>query len=87
MGVAFRNIPLLSETFSVDQQWESIIRLLALACIIIRWGVGLNTDELLKRPILPVTIGIVTPVVEAAGIAIAAHFIFGMQLSIAIICG
>lgn len=87
MGLAFRNIPLLSETFSIDPQWEAIIRLLALACIIIRWGVGLNTDELLKRPIIPLSVGLISPFVEAAVIALAAHFIFSMHLSIAIICG
>lgn len=64
-----------------------MIRLLALACIIIRWGVGLNVDELMKRPILPLSIGIITPIVESAAIAVAGWLLFNMHLSIAIICG
>ncbi|CAI4228776.1 unnamed protein product [Auanema sp. JU1783] len=87
VGIAFRNIPLLSETFRFDENWLNLIRVASLSCMMPKWGLSIRWLEIKRRPFLPLTVGILTPIAEAASIGVASHLIFGMDLSISFLAG
>lgn len=74
-GVVLRNVPYVTDSVYIDQNWSSALRNVALAVILTRAGLGLNGSALhhLKAVCLRVAVG--PCVVEACTVAVVGHFL------------
>ncbi|WKY08556.1 hypothetical protein Q1695_007797 [Nippostrongylus brasiliensis] len=87
VGLLVKNILVLNEIFDVNPRWEFCIRTLALTVILIRCGIGLSWEYLKEAMAVTLSLGILTAAVESGVIAVAAIFIFGWSVPMALICG
>uniref|UniRef100_A0A1I7W9F5 Uncharacterized protein n=1 Tax=Heterorhabditis bacteriophora TaxID=37862 RepID=A0A1I7W9F5_HETBA len=87
VGIICQNIPALKPLFYVDPHWEYCLRTIALANIVVRWGIGLDAEALMINPILPLMLGLLSSTAEVISIILAAVFLFDISVSMAILCG
>ncbi|VDK67726.1 unnamed protein product, partial [Anisakis simplex] len=86
-GLAFRNITFLHERIFVDATLNNFFRKLAFIVILIRGGIGLEANALRRMRNVILRIGVLAPLVEAAGIACACCFLFDMGVKMALTFG
>jgi len=89
MGFLMRNIPYIGENVGdkVNSQWSSSIRLLALALILCRAGLGLDIDALKRLRWVVIRLAALPCFSEATVIAFLAHFLLDFPIGWAAMLG
>ena len=78
-GFMLNNVPGIDVARSIDKKWSSSLRSMALVVILLRSGLGLNTEALKKLKFTCVRLAFAPCVAEAVTAAIIVHFILGMK--------
>ncbi|XP_010951907.1 sodium/hydrogen exchanger 9B2 isoform X1 [Camelus dromedarius] len=77
-GFLIRNIPVVSDNVQVQHQWSSALRSIALSVILVRAGLGLDSNALKKLKGVCVRLSMGPCLVEACTSAVLAHFLMGL---------
>ncbi|XP_073731772.1 sodium/hydrogen exchanger 9B2 isoform X2 [Misgurnus anguillicaudatus] len=74
-GVVLRNVPYVTDSVYIDQNWSSALRNVALAVILTRAGLGINGSALHHLKAVCVRVAVGPCVVEACTVAVVGHFL------------
>uniref|UniRef100_A0A8C9BSS8 Solute carrier family 9 member B2 n=1 Tax=Phocoena sinus TaxID=42100 RepID=A0A8C9BSS8_PHOSS len=77
-GFLIRNIPVISDNVQIQHKWSSALRSIALAVILVRAGLGLDSNALKKLKGVCVRLSLGPCLVEACVSALLAHFLMGL---------
>ncbi|XP_065733518.1 sodium/hydrogen exchanger 9B2 isoform X5 [Phocoena phocoena] len=77
-GFLIRNIPVISDNVQIQHKWSSALRSIALAVILVRAGLGLDSNALKKLKGVCVRLSLGPCLVEACASALLAHFLMGL---------
>ncbi|XP_045392616.1 sodium/hydrogen exchanger 9B2 isoform X1 [Lemur catta] len=77
-GFLIRNTPVISDNVQIKHKWSSSLRSVALAIILVRAGLGLDSKALKKLKGVCVRLSMGPCVVEACTSALLAHFLLGL---------
>ncbi|XP_066241199.1 sodium/hydrogen exchanger 9B2 [Saccopteryx leptura] len=77
-GFLIRNIPVISDNVQIQPKWSSALRSIALCVILVRAGLGLDSQALKKLKGVCVRLAVGPCLVEACIAAILAHFLMGL---------
>ncbi|XP_058923444.1 sodium/hydrogen exchanger 9B2 isoform X2 [Kogia breviceps] len=77
-GFLIRNIPVISDNVQIKHKWSSALRSIALAVILVRAGLGLDSNALKKLKGVCVRLSLGPCLVEACTSALLAHFLMGL---------
>ncbi|XP_012692520.1 sodium/hydrogen exchanger 9B2 [Clupea harengus] len=77
-GILLRNIPVVTDAVQIDKEWSSSLRTIALAVILARAGLGLDSSALKKLKGVCVRVAMGPCLIEASTVAVASHFIMGL---------
>ncbi|XP_036708876.1 sodium/hydrogen exchanger 9B2 isoform X4 [Balaenoptera musculus] len=77
-GFLIRNIPVISDNVQIKHKWSSALRSIALAVILVRAGLGLDSNALKKLKGVCVRLSLGPCLVEACASALLAHFLMGL---------
>lgn len=86
LGIVIRNVDVLKDFFIIPPFTETMIRKVALAMIVIRWGLATDVKFLYENAVTPVTIGLVTAIGEIIAITIASFLILDISFVMAVFC-
>ncbi|XP_055970274.1 sodium/hydrogen exchanger 9B2-like [Sorex fumeus] len=86
-GFLLRNIPVLSDNIRVVPRWSSALRSVALAVILVRAGLGLDSKALRKLKGVCVRLSMGPCLVEACTSALLAHFLLALPWPWAFLLG
>lgn len=77
-GFLIRNIPVISDNIQIKHKWSSALRSIALSVILVRAGLGLDSNALKKLKGVCVRLSMGPCLVEACSSALLAHFLMGL---------
>ncbi|XP_059867800.1 sodium/hydrogen exchanger 9B2 isoform X5 [Delphinus delphis] len=77
-GFLIRNIPVISDNVQIQHKWSSALRSIALAVILVRAGLGLDSNALKKLKGVCIRLSLGPCLVEACASALLAHFLMGL---------
>ncbi|XP_008579129.1 PREDICTED: mitochondrial sodium/hydrogen exchanger 9B2 [Galeopterus variegatus] len=77
-GFLIRNIPVISDNVQIKHKWSSSLRSIALSIILVRAGLGLDSEALKKLKSVCVRLSLGPCLVEACASALLAHFLMGL---------
>lgn len=77
-GFLIRNIPVISDNIQIKHKWSSALRSIALSVILVRAGLGLDSNALKKLKGVCVRLSMGPCLVEACASALLAHFLMGL---------
>uniref|UniRef100_A0A8C3WQ68 Solute carrier family 9 member B2 n=1 Tax=Catagonus wagneri TaxID=51154 RepID=A0A8C3WQ68_9CETA len=77
-GFLIRNIPVISDNIQTEHKWSSSLRSIALSVILVRAGLGLDSNALKKLKGVCVRLSMGPCLVEACSSALLAHFLMGL---------
>ena len=77
-GFLFRNIPGVSFTKSIDKQWSTTLRNIALVIILLRSGLGLDVQALKRLKCTVLRLAFCPCLIEAVTVGVISHFLLGM---------
>ncbi|XP_049642492.1 sodium/hydrogen exchanger 9B2-like [Suncus etruscus] len=86
-GFLLRNVPLLSENLRVAPQWSSALRSMALAIILVRAGLGLDSRALRKLKGVCLRLSMGPCLVEACTAALLSHLLLALPWPWAFLLG
>ncbi|EDO43896.1 predicted protein, partial [Nematostella vectensis] len=78
-GLVLRNVPYIDFAKHIDKKWSSTLRSIALAVILVRSGLGLNTDVLQKCKFTVMRLAFIPCTFEVVTAAVMASYILGMK--------
>lgn len=78
-GFLLRNTPGIDFASHIDKKWSSSLRSIALVIILIRSGLGLNTDALKRLKCTIMRLAFLPCIVEAVVAGVLAHFLLRMK--------
>ncbi|KAI4543107.1 hypothetical protein R6Z07F_007493 [Ovis aries] len=77
-GFLIRNIPVISDNIQIKHKWSSALRSIALSVILVRAGLGLDSNALKKLKGVCVRLSLGPCLTEACTSAVLAHFLMGL---------
>ncbi|XP_057561480.1 sodium/hydrogen exchanger 9B2 isoform X1 [Hippopotamus amphibius kiboko] len=77
-GFLIKNIPVISDNVQIKHKWSSALRSIALSVILVRAGLGLDSNALKKLKGVCVRLSLGPCLVEACTSAVLAHFLMGL---------
>ncbi|XP_070308329.1 sodium/hydrogen exchanger 9B2 isoform X4 [Odocoileus virginianus] len=77
-GFLIRNIPVISDNIQIKHKWSSALRSIALSVILVRAGLGLDSNALKKLKGVCVRLSLGPCLVEACASAVLAYFLMGL---------
>ncbi|XP_008057782.1 sodium/hydrogen exchanger 9B2 isoform X2 [Carlito syrichta] len=77
-GFLMRNIPVISDNVQINHKWSSSLRSIALSIILVRAGLGLDSEALKKLKGVCVRLSLGPCTVEACSSAVLTHFLLGL---------
>ncbi|XP_010588780.1 sodium/hydrogen exchanger 9B2 [Loxodonta africana] len=77
-GFLIRNVPVVSDNVQIEHKWSSSLRSIALSIILVRAGLGLDSEALKKLKGVCVRLSMGPCLVEACTSALLAHFLMGL---------
>ncbi|KAM5255870.1 sodium/hydrogen exchanger 9B2 [Ctenodactylus gundi] len=86
-GFLLRNIPVINENVQIQHTWSSSLRSIALSIILIRAGLGLDSQALKNLKGVCVRLSLGPCLVEACTAAVLAHFLMGLPWQWAFMLG
>ena len=78
-GFMLNNVPHIDVARAIDKKWSSTLRSMALVVILIRSGLGLNTDALRRLKFTCVCLAFVPCIAEAVTASVIVHFALGIK--------
>ncbi|XP_050417679.1 sodium/hydrogen exchanger 9B2 [Patella vulgata] len=87
LGCLLRNVPVVNFAESIDKQWSSSLRAIALVIILIRAGLGLDPVALKKLSLVVLRLAALPCIFEALTVGVAAWGILGFPWSWAFMLG
>uniref|UniRef100_A0A915AGU3 Cation/H+ exchanger domain-containing protein n=1 Tax=Parascaris univalens TaxID=6257 RepID=A0A915AGU3_PARUN len=87
VGIAFKNIPFMSGLLLLDKGISDVLRKAAFSIILIRIAMGFDTGLFRKANCLILRLGAISTLCEIIAITVTAHFIFCVDLRMAILFG
>ena len=78
-GFLLRNVPHIDFASHIDKKWSSTLRSIALVIILIRSGLGLNTDALRRLKCTIMRLAFLPCIIEAVVAGVMAHFLLDMR--------
>ncbi|KHN72854.1 Mitochondrial sodium/hydrogen exchanger 9B2 [Toxocara canis] len=87
VGIAFKNIPFLADLLLLDEGITEVLRKSAFTVILVRAAMGFDMGLFRKANGVIFRLGIVSTLVEIIAIVLAAHFIFNVNVGMAILLG
>lgn len=78
-GFLLRNVPGIDFASHINKKWSSSLRSIALVVILIRSGLGLNTDALKRLKCTIVRLAFLPCIVEAVVAGVMTHFLLNMR--------
>ncbi|KAJ1206298.1 hypothetical protein NDU88_001705 [Pleurodeles waltl] len=80
-GFLIQNIPVVSDQVQIKHKWSSSLRNIALAIILTRAGLGLDSKALKKLKAVCLRLSLGPCLIEACSSAVLAHFLMGLPLT------
>ncbi|OCT99933.1 sodium/hydrogen exchanger 9B2 isoform X2 [Xenopus laevis] len=80
-GFLIRNIPVITDQVQVHHKWSAALRNMALAIILVRAGLGLDSKALRKLKAVCLRLSFGPCTVESCTAAAVSHFIMGLPLT------
>ncbi|KAJ8335838.1 hypothetical protein SKAU_G00391800 [Synaphobranchus kaupii] len=77
-GFALRNIPVVTDAVYINFRWSASLRNIALAIILARAGLGLDSSALKKLKMVCLRVAVGPCTIEACTVAVASHFLMGL---------
>ncbi|KAI1887531.1 hypothetical protein AGOR_G00191270 [Albula goreensis] len=74
-GFTLRNIPVVTDAVYIDFRWSAALRNIALAIILARAGLGLDSSALRKLKMVCLRVAVGPCTIEACSVAVASHFL------------
>ncbi|CAJ0958360.1 unnamed protein product, partial [Mesorhabditis belari] len=87
VGIGLRNIPVINEWLYIDSEWDTVLRKLAFALIMIRCSIGINLQVVRAAPRILISLGVIGPLIESLAVFLAAHFLFNFPRGISVVFG
>ncbi|ESP00110.1 hypothetical protein LOTGIDRAFT_63379, partial [Lottia gigantea] len=87
LGCLLRNVPVINFAESIDKQWSSALRAIALVIILTRAGLGLDPQALKKLSFVVLRLAALPCLCEAVTVGVAAWGILGFPWSWAFMLG
>ena len=79
IGLMLRNVPGIDVAKTIDKKWSSTLRSFALAVILMRSGLGLNTEALKKLKFTVIRLAFGPAVAETVTTAVLTHYLLGIK--------
>ncbi|KAM9330487.1 sodium/hydrogen exchanger 9B2 [Gastrophryne carolinensis] len=86
-GFLLKNIPLVKDTVKINHKWSAALRNIALAIILTRAGLGLDSKALRKLKAVCFRLSLVPCFTESCCAALLSYFLLGLPLSWAFMLG
>ncbi|KAJ8271795.1 hypothetical protein COCON_G00106540 [Conger conger] len=77
-GFTLRNIPVVTDAVYINFRWSASLRNIALAIILARAGLGLDSSALKKLKMVCLRVAVGPCTIEACTVAVASHFLMGL---------
>ncbi|KAJ8407491.1 hypothetical protein AAFF_G00273480 [Aldrovandia affinis] len=77
-GFTLRNIPVVTDAVYIHFRWSASLRNIALAIILARAGLGLDSSALKKLKLVCLRVAVGPCTIEACTVAVASHFLMGL---------
>ncbi|KAG7486625.1 hypothetical protein JOB18_035069 [Solea senegalensis] len=78
MGFMLRNTPVITTGVNINIRWSSSLRNIALAVILARAGLGLDSTALVKLKSVCIRVAVGPCIIEACTVALVSHFLLGL---------
>lgn len=78
-GFILRNVPHIDFASHIDKKWSSSLRSIALVIILIRSGLGLNTNALIRLKFTVMRLAFLPCAMEAVIASVMAHYLLDMR--------
>ena len=79
VGLILRNVPGIDVAKTINKKWSSTLRSIALAVILVRSGLGLNTTALRKLKFTVIRLAFGPAIAETITTAVLVHFLLGVR--------
>ncbi|KAM4708949.1 sodium/hydrogen exchanger 9B2-like [Discoglossus pictus] len=80
-GFLIRNIPYVTDQIQINYTWSASLRNIALAIILTRAGLGLDSKALRKLKTVCLRLSLGPCAIEAAAAAVLSHFLMGLPMT------